>query len=82
MKGNSVQHRRKLGPHFAFRFASVDARITGRCQWNPLLLWLAEQLPRVINRRFFPLTFFFSFHDAVSAEKCEFFFFGGRELFT
>jgi len=28
MKGNSVQHRRKLGFHFAFRFASVDARIT------------------------------------------------------
>jgi len=50
MKGNSVQHRRKLGFYFAFRFVSVDARIT-----------VSKIVPSLINYRCFFLYHFILF---------------------
>lgn len=72
MKGNSVQHRRKLELHFAFRFVSVDARIT------------VSKIPSFsdINYRRFFFIILFCFHVAKSAEKREFFWVVRRELFT
>jgi len=76
MKGNSVQHRRKLEFHFAFRSASVDARITVDVSG---MLSFSDQL--TFSCRFFFTIFFFSYRH-VGGKTRVFFLVVGRELFT